>query len=533
MTSRISFIFSAAIVGFFLLFRVASPISIDTAYMIDTTFLANLGWRGVNGLSPVLDYWHFYGGFTEANLTLAFQLFGVSMKSVDFAFALIFSEAAALLALLSVKRLSCTSFWLLLAISATIILGPISIEDGYLPYTNHSFVYNHFAMIVIIAVSIFAINSRSEYASLDILSSLIVGMTLLILALTKPTFLVVAPFAVAACAIRKDLRAAALIVLGFVLALVFLDPWAVRFRGSLNEIMLMGQIERAGGLHGRMQHTLLTLIAHAGYLVVLGYFLWLFAKGKTMRTASFFASIFLCAAAFGAATLSMNGRPDLMMLPMIILLLTILSDRLKNQTHRSLGYFSATVMGAVLILPAAYHSGKTWLRMNEAKLSQLITEGPLANYVVLEPATPSELPSHVVFEVRLETAVSEAAKRLKSGGQIRARDPYVVLADGVHLLNQISDVSNYGIITRGSTFDFTVPMTSRPVPSFPVWPLQRSTSLLDVSEVDIIMSVRYYTAPDHLSPEATAIIAQEFRTCRESTFFILSVRRSNMDVPCN
>jgi len=534
-TARLFVFLSVFVVGLFLWFRLGTPIAIDTAFMIDTTFLAHLGWRGVNGLSPIVDFWHFYGGFTAANLTLSFKLFGVSMKSVDFAFVLIFLQAMGLLLLLCYKRLSFASISLLFVLSATVILGPLSIEDGYRPYINHSFVYNHFAMIVIIAVSVFSMNPRTDVVSLDFLTSILAGIALFLLALAKPTFIVVAPFIVASCLMRGGCRAAVLVFLGFLVAFFLLDPWAIRLRGSFEEILLMGQIERAGGLFGRLRHAFLTVVAHAGYLTVFGFFAWIYGKGKWRQSASMFASMLLCAGGYGAATLSMNGEPDLMMLPMIIALLLLLTDRLKEEDNRraNLGYLCAVAMAAVLVLPATYYSGMALLRMDEAKMSRLITTGPLADYVVLNPDAPSVVPPNSSATVRLEAAVEDVAIRLDAGGPGRATDAYVILADGFHLLERIPKVASYGIITRGSTFDFTVPLESKPVPSFPVWPLARSTSFLDMSQVDIVMAVKNYDAPDHLSVEAVAIVAEEFHPCMESTFFVLSIRRLNSDVTCD
>src|SRR5687768_13154233 len=67
-----------------------APIAVDQIHMDDTVLLAHVGWRGVNGLVPVIDYPHFYGGFAEAFVIASFKLFGVSYKAVDYAFVMLF-----------------------------------------------------------------------------------------------------------------------------------------------------------------------------------------------------------------------------------------------------------------------------------------------------------------------------------------------------------------------------------------------------------------------------------------------------------
>ena len=523
-----------AFILFFLVFRTSIPIAIDTAFMIDTTFLAILGWRGVNGLSPVVDYWHFYGGFTAANVTLAFKLFGVSLKSVDYSFVLIFIWATLLLALLSWGRQSFLTFCLLLLVTAAIILGPLSIEDGYLRYVNHSYVYNHFAMTVVIAITIFVTTPHSGSPNWDSISAFVAGFALFLLFITKSTFFVIAPFMFAACLIQRQYRVVGLMLVGLVAALLTLDPGAVKFLGSLEEITKMGQIERAGGLVGRMNHAVLTIGWHGGYILIAGYFvwrLWTFERGRIARP---MVAILLCTSAFGAATLSMNGRPDLMLLPMIIAIMTLIADWLKpdHKNLATLAYVMATAMAFVLVIPAVYFSVDTWLSSDEAQSRQLITDGPFSSYMVLDPANPAALLNSKTIEQRRESAVTEAVARLSAGGPDRSTDPYVVLSDGVNLLNKIPNISKYGIITRGSLFDFTVPLRSKPVPSFPVWPLERSTSFLDMSEVDMVMAVRHFKAPDHLPPDAAAIVERDFHVCMSSAFFTLSVRRAATEIPC-
>ena len=520
--------------AFFIAFRLLTPIAIDTAFMHDTMYLASLGWRGVNGLWPIVDYWNFYGGFTAANVTLAFTLFGVSLKSVDYAFVIVFAWATLLLAVFSWKRISLLGFCICLLVVATIILGPISIEDGYSPHVNRSFIYNHFAMAVIVGLTIFIAQPITSSPIWDAATGFVAGIALVILVLAKATFVVVAPFIFAACFFQRQYTTSLCMLAGLMVAFFLLDPGAMRFVGSLEEIWHAGQLERVGGFVGRILYIFRTVAWHAVFVLLVVFFAWRLWLAEGRPVALQMLSIFLGVLSFGAATLSMNGQPSLMMLPILIVALLLVADMLKRSEggQATLVYLTSSAMTAVLVLPAVFYSIQVLGLVDDARSRQLITEGPASSYMVLDMGNPYRLPSAGNIEQRLETAVSEVAARIPNGGQNYNSDAYVVLADGVQLLNSIPDVSHYAIISRGSLFDFTVPLQSKPVPSFPVWPLERSTSFLRMSEVDIIMTTNVLGSDDFFTDEMQKIFEMEFKECKSSQFFVLWVRQTAADIPC-
>ncbi|NNE86498.1 MAG: hypothetical protein HKN27_00350 [Silicimonas sp.] len=526
---RIFFIYT--LIVYLIAFRAFSDLAIDNAFIVDTFFIAQLGWREINGLSPVLDYTHFYGGVTAKAIAAAFKIFGATLKALDYAYLILFALVASFTLLLGYRRTSSQSTALIILLSASILIGPLSIEDGYSPIVNHSFVYNHFGMGLLLAVTLFVLNPISGSQPHDYVASFFCGTLLTVLALTKPTFAFSIPFFILVLVIQNQYRICAIVLLGMLITTLITDPNLKRFLGSLYTILESGAAERSGGPLGRSAHAYMTLIMHAGFLLGLLYF-WQFLYHRAALPARrLIVCHALCIAGFFVATLTMNGRPHLMLLPALILILLFTAEKLDGDKARK-ALIVSNSFAAIIVFPSLLFASSTWLASVNARQYQLVTYGPLVDYAFTDPNSEMSRLSNTSIKVRRVLAIQEAYDRLSKSGPAQNRDAYVELSDGISLLATLENIDTKRIITANGMIDFSFPMKSIPVSSFPVWPNKDRMKGIDLAQVDIIMSKRFVDKNLFLTDGLRSQIDQDFILCKHSKFFILLVRRDQFTSMC-
>jgi hypothetical protein len=85
-------------------------------------------------------------------------------------------------------------------------------------------------------------------------------------------------------------------------------------------------------------------------------------------------------------------------------------------------------------------------------------------------------------------------------------------------------------------FDFTAPLRSKIVPSYPVWPTLASPELMTAAplarDVDLVMMLDEMESLDLVSGALKARMGQDFRPCRRSAFWTLYARRGLPDSLC-
>lgn len=533
----------------FLAALLLAPIAVDRVHMGDMVFLGTLGWRGVNGLIPVIDYPHFYGGMTSWFVTAAFNAFGVSYKSLNYAFAMMFVVASGVLWGLSWRRLSGSAITLLLTLAAALIISLDPIE--YRPFLGiaHSFVYNHVGIVLMMALTLFASKSIGDRKA-EGTAAFVAGVATYGLILLKTTFGVMLPCVVLACLVQRRWSSAALVTVGATAGMLAMDPWMTRSIGSLLFILEGPTVASAGGVEGRLWEALSMLQAHT--LSLSACMVQLIAVGRRNGADSLplIASLLICGLGYGAAALTMDGSSGQKLLPFLTVASLLLVGQVRTDPERTqtnapvavaeLPIWQALPFGLayVLILPALVVSADAFSNAVRYSRASLVSEGPLSTYFVVGPAT--SIPGMQATEAaeRRAAAVAETLGHIRAGTfDINDRSNYyVIFADGVSLLQQIPDITSYGIVTNSRMFDFTMPLLSKVVPSFPVWPVSGLPGLADRTrlgaDVDLVMMVTDIPI-GLLNEDLLALMGDEFRVCQQSELWTLFARRTLIAIPCN
>ncbi len=519
-----------------------SPIAVDQVHMDDTVLLANVGWRGVNGHEPVIDYPHFYGGFVEFFVTASFNVFGVSYKVINYAFVILFGITALLMWPLCWKRLALVETALLGALTAALILSLEPLE-GYQRFeAGHSFVYNHVGVALMLALTVFAcIELRDRRA--ELVSAAAAGVVLYALVLVKATFGIIGAPVVLACLLQRRWASAGLVVAGATVAMIMLDPGMTRVLGSLRSLLGSDAAAQSGGVEGRLSIASLMLQMQAVPLAIVSILTFILLRRKKSSSAPLVGALFLCGLGYSAAMLATGGSPQLKLLPYLTVAALLLGKALQDETVdvqasrvdrlaiRSVPVFLAYF----LILPATVTSGVAFSRAVRLSDASLVSEGPLSQYVVFDTAgANSEVKSGTASE-RLKTATANSLRKIQSG-KVTDRDEYVVFADGIALLRQLQDIRSYGIVSNGRMFDFTAPLQSKVVLSYPVWPTVTSPELtIDKpleADVDLVMILNDIPVLELVSAGLKVRMDQEFRPCGRSVFWTLFARHTLPDEIC-
>lgn len=532
---KVLLIIHSVTILFFVAAVTVAPVIVDRIHVDDTVLLANIAWRGVNGLAPAIDYPHFYGGFTESFVTASFGMFGVAYKSIDYAFVLLFGFTALIGCALCGRRLSLTEFGLLIALGAALILSLSPLEVSSVFQVAHSFVYNHVGVVLMLALTVFSCIGLEDRRT-ERISSFIAGVALYILILVKTTFGLIGPSIILACLLQRRWASAGLVCVGAAAAMLAIDPGMHRAWGSLEILMASDAAGQAGGYEGRIREALLMLQSQAVPVVICLLLSVYLLRHRKSGGLSMIGSLLICGLGYGAAMLATGGSPEQKLLPFLIVASLLLSRTLigagvhEGGRYRSLLIRSVpVVLGYALILPAAATAGFGFLQAIGNADDPLVTEGPLSRYVVFDPAAVDKGEQGLPAEGRLAAATSDSLGRVWAG-EVTDRDEYVMLADGVELLRRFPNASSYGIISNGRMFDFTAPLESKIVPSFPVWPTSASVEMMKKErfepDVDLVMILDEVPELELVTGALRARMGQEFRPCRRSAFWTLYVRRS-------
>jgi hypothetical protein len=514
-----------------------APVAVDQIHMDDTVLLANVAWRGVNGYAPVIDYPHFYGGFAESFVTAAFMVFGVSYKAIDYAFVTLFLLTASLVWLLCWTRLRNVETSLLTALGAAIILSldPLEAFQHFRP--GHSFVYNHVGIVLMLALTVFACRTV-ESRRAELASALAAGGAIYTLVLLKTTFGLFSLSLVLACLVQKRWLAAGLVMVGGAVTMLVLDPTMERALGSLGLLLTSEAAAQAGGFEGRLLMASLMLKTQAlpiAIVLILTAVLWRRTRRKSLPL---IASLLVCGAGYSAAMLTTGGNPEHKLLPFLVVAALLLCKALTEAAPADASVrpwlISAVpiILAYSLILPSVATFAIAISQSLEQRDASLVEHGPLARYVVFDPA---ESNSAVARSERLTAATANTLQHIRSG-KVSDRDEYVMLADGMKLLRQVDNVSAFGIISNGRMFDFTAPLQSKAVASYPVWPTLASPELMTDKplepDVDMVMVLDEIPELGLVSGALRTRMGGDFRPCRRSAFWTLFVRRSVTNASC-
>ena len=529
-------ILNTIVVMFFIGVLLFVPQIVDDIHMEDTVLLGNIAWRGLNGYFPVIDYPHFYGGITELAITVAFYLFGTSYKSIDYGFILLFFFACLATWTLCWKRLSYNYITLLTALAAALLISLDPLEVVQVFHIGHSFSYNHLAVVLMLSLIVFACSAHDE-SQREFITAFLAGVILYVLILIKTTFGLIGPSIIFVCLLQRRWTSALLIMAGVTTAMLFLDPGMPRALGSLSFLLKSDAAAEAGGFWGALKVTLQMLrgqVVPIGVTLILAMTLW---RRQRSNAVSLIVSIAVCGLGYGLCMLTTGGSPEKKLLPFVVVASSLLvsalarADPQKREVlkYLKLATFTPVLFAYLLIVPAMASSLQLVLHADKNKDARLVEEGPLSDYVVIDPEDTNHKTRFMSVASRLSDARLHSLDRVRTGALVE-RDKYVMFADGIEMLQGIPHISGYGIISNGRMFDFTMPLKSKVVLSYPVWPtlssVKRTRNSPLESDVDMVMISDEVPALRLVTDPLRARMGQDFQQCRRSAYWTLFARRT-------
>ena len=516
----------AAVLGF-----LAAPIAYDTMHLQDTFFFAELGWRVLNGFEPVIDFGHFYGGVIAHVVAWAFQLFGVTLKSIDYAFVMLLCPVLALTGLVAWRRLSTFSALALVLIVSACLLARIPMEELTAVQHGvfaHSFVYNRFACALAVALTIFAL-IPGQRAGIELSAALLCGVACYLMVLTKPTFVTFPLFFLIALGLTGRLRSLLAAVAGTVVTMALIDFGAVRVLGAFdyavsaggNHVSLLDLMMKAVGVF--LVHPLEVLLVLGGAAVVI-------ARRQPGTVPLVLAALALTAGYAGmTATMGWRGDIGQQTLPFLATLMIGLHETVRQDGRSGpvLGdglKIPAALMAIAFAAPLLVHSIAGSIAATLRAPLVVPTGTPLDTYLAWSGDFRGAGGRVLDTPVPAEERTAAALAHLEAGLPLDVGVEYAMILDGIALLQKMPDIQERRIVGDYGVFAFL--MQTRPVAGFPAWVSATAPQFAGsddpLADADLVILHR-----TPLSAETGLVrdrMGTDFTLCETSAFWELHIR---------
>jgi len=487
------------------LFNVSLGLLYDTDHFGDTLFLLGAGWRAYHGLTPVLDFGHFYGGVVAEGIALTMRLSGTDALALErFALVLFFLLAGVSVSILH-ARISLAGWMALVLTLAVLMLSryPLELNQPIIRIVStHSFLYNRLGLALLLVAGLF-VALRAPSGRHDRVPGALVGVLVVLAALTKPSFVVLLPGVALGLALQRRWQALGAVLAGIGLSVAVLDPTLQKWFGSLAYIRVqVGDHASAdvGALLRKavqlpLSQPLATTLALAALAVLVA---------TRTELASVLALLTVSGAGVGmAATMGGNGSLGQLALPVAILIALSASEiaRKAGLRHAAFPQAMAHVLALALAWPHMLNLAGATLEGMVGKEQRLISSGPYQRYL----------------------SIPESAE-----GQTEPTQ-YEMFADGIDTLHGLGDPSRWGIIAdHGVTFEHAV--RGRPVPGYPLWQRPTAPELGEdmpiAAEADVVMLGRS-NPRNEVGVLLRTKLDDAFSFCAVSTYWEIHVRRAS------
>ena len=491
---------AAAVVAFMIAVVMLNPIVYETDHFADTHFILGAAWRTYQGLTPALDFGHFYGGFTSWVTARAFGVVGPKIQAFDFALLMLFCGFGVSLLLMAWRRVSLLCVALAMLTLATLMFTryPLEVSESVTRiYATHSFLYNRVGLAIVLIVGLFAL-LPGQGRMAEVLGGAVAGALLVVVLLTKPTFVILIPAAFLAMAVQARWTGAVAMLLSCGVVLILADPWGARWLASFAYAMAhVGEDTPTDMLLIRaikvpLHHPIALTFVLAALAVVL------MPPPRPWRQV--LAGAVMAGAATGMAT-TMGGGGGQLALPIFILLSLVTVEIARRQRNplASFPQIGTAVLVFAFALPHAANllgsAQQGWAHRSLV----LIEDGPLADYVSVVRVRPRQLSQQ-----------------------------YETLAEGIAHLEGIEGISAMGIVADNNiTFEFA--LQSRPVPGFPLWQRATAPEFAPDSPLPMDVDVILVGHGSHTDRVAGAFLRREmgedFARCATTAFWQIYARR--------
>lgn len=494
-----------AIVSLFVLITLLSPIVFDTDHFSDTIFILGSAWRSYSGLVPAVDFGHFYGGTTSSMIALAFKIFGVNVKAIDYAQILVFlffSGCIAYLAFTKVSKIT-TSFLLLLV--ATLVFTRFPLEIGLSitgVHSTHSFIYNRLGLASLPIILILCSFKGSE-RKLEIIDGLLIGALLVFTLFLKFSFIVLAPAVFIALLIQGRFITLLACILSVAIIIMLMGSMAGALQGSYNYVMASIGDRPEASIGVIIKKAAQVFAAHPlalaltmGALIALWDNLASVWK-KLLGTAAIIGAGFAVSATMGEAV--NIGHMAIPLFAACILVAYEISVRQSNQ-YQHMIKLCLTFMMLSLSLPHLGNSTVSSLMAVIKKDQMLFQKGPLAGYL--------SAPSSRMFYEQNATQ-------------------YEMLAEGVEVLSAVENIQEMGIVAD-NLISFEFAMQSKPVADYPLWMRESSAEFVQnkgiSASADIVMISRHPYGRSGVGNMLFERIQTSFSLCQQTKNWDIFVR---------
>lgn len=513
------------LIPFYLIFALV-PVVYDTDHMADTLFSADIGWRILQGADPIVDFGHHYAGLFGEYIALSFGMFGVTLKSLDYAAILMAATVLLLGAIVFYRRAGLWSYLLFASFTSACLLmrAPFEIIPAIVkPMSAHSFVYNRFA-ISLGLVAFFYCFLATPHKALEAVAGVITGAVAVLLMLLKPSFAVMLPFMLLAVLVQGRFWAGIWVAAGAAATMILMDPWFTKFLGSYtyaaasvgDRLSPAGLIWKSIGVLSNQPAV--PVLAAASLILTL-------TTTRVAWRSVLLTTLLLGAGGFGMV-LTMGGMGSVGQ--QFVVLVTALSLCLAEvvRQHGAPPHHPVRVIALVLIIafagPHLLNTLGTGLIAQKNQSRVLFTTGPLANYYA-ESRQGTDFYRGLSESDALEKLVQIAGTRRAEGAAIDTSMEYFMLADGVQLLQNIAGIESYGI-AADSRFSFSFALGATPVLSYPPWQWDTSPEFQDPetlrSQLDIALIARFAETESPLRQ----ITKEHFVLCQRSALWDMYVR---------
>jgi hypothetical protein len=512
-----------------------SPNNYNNIFLQDTLYLLNAGYLISWGLVPHIDFGWQFGGFESYLTALAFHLFGVSFKALEQSAGFAYLVAILLLYAGLFRRVRLLTFVLIFCLLSATLLTRFPFENGApnLETQTFSMLYNRICWGL--AMIMFATLLLSEERRLLPRQLLVCGTCLYLILVTKLTFLVLFPLALALIWWRGGWRglavAAATMLAWAAMAWLFLGYEPAAYPNALRDILDTTQ-DHQGRRFGpvfKLAYIIFFNIYVIAALVVAMAYVAAAQRREAAQLWQIAALLVLLGLSLGAAVATGTFYALTTTTPMLPFAAIILADR--ALAARQLEPQSRKVLAAALIAYAVAFSGtymsnylaglgKQVMRGDEA----IFNEGPLARLIVDQP----DLNMSPQFRDEAH-AMDYVQRRAELEGRISWMQDYewqYMLKDGLDLLQRLPEYQSKKIIAfYPSIFPFA--LRSAPVTSFPLGPGAKVPSIQALqgvpADIDVVMTVRLDRA-NALTQRFAPSLRKDFRIVGRSRFWEVHLR---------
>ncbi len=414
----------------------------DTDHFADTFFILGAAWRILEGLRPVIDFGHFYGGFISETLSWTMYVFGTH-ASVFYLHSIFLGCALIACAFLfSRTHMSPLGFSGVALVILTLLLTryPLEFNDQVIRViSTHSFFYNRFAQAAMFVVTLFVI-FKNDRKRREVFGGGVSGMLVGAVCLTKSTFVLVLPGLFIALLIMRRWFAAGGALIGLGLFVLVFDPNLQRFFGSLD--YALAHVGESNGIMGLIRKSVQIPLYQPVALCATLFAVALCVKDATIRVPVASAIILAGTVVGMTATMGGNGSLGQLALPTLIALCIGCAElaRKHSAEHEPVIRYISVILILAFATPHVANMLGAAAEGYSRKSERLIEHGPYARYL----SVPEQQ------------------------GESSGPTQYEMLADGITALRALGEPSQWGVVAdSGITFEHA--LLAKPVAGYPLW----------------------------------------------------------------